>query len=102
VFYKFRQDKDLKIFPSIQGYYEYTEGMFVNDVLQTGTTMNIANLGLGLDLFYKQFALNTSFQLPIYEQKAYGNMANACKLMIGLTFNFNQKKYLFNIKQTSA
>ncbi|MBK7181770.1 MAG: hypothetical protein IPH89_01930 [Bacteroidetes bacterium] len=102
VFFKFRQEKDFKIFPSIQGYYEYTEGLFINDVLQAGTTMNIANAGIGLDLFYKQFALNTSFQVPVYEQKINGNMANACKLMVGLTFNFNQKKYLFNKKQTSA
>jgi hypothetical protein len=64
--------------------------------------MNIANAGIGVDLFYKQFALNTSFQVPVYEQKINGNMANACKLMVGLTFNFNQKKYLLNKKQTSA
>lgn len=99
VFLKLREGKDFKIFPAIQGYYEYSEGLYINDVHQRGTTMNIANVGIGLDLFYKNFALNTSFQLPVYEQKFYGNMANTCKAMVGLTYSFNQNKYLIKSKK---
>jgi len=99
IFFKLREGKDFKIFPSVQGYYEYTKGLYIDDIHQHATTMNIANAGLGIDLFYKNFAINTSFQLPIFEQNFYGNMANSCKAMVGLTYSFNQKKYLIKSKK---
>lgn len=101
LFYKFRQDKNLKLIPSLQGYYEYTKGVYINDMYQQGTNVSIATAGVGLDIFYKNVALNTSFQLPVYEQKAANNLSTAGKFMIGLTYNFNQKKYLIKSKQTS-
>lgn len=99
IFMKLRQDKDLKIFPSIQGYYEYTKGLYISSIYQNNTKVSIASIGAGIDLFYKNFSLNTSFQVPVYEQKYYSNMANTCKIMIGLTYSFNQNKYLIKSKQ---
>ena len=101
VFYKFRQDKDLKIFPSIQGYYEYTKGLYIKNIYQQATEMNVATGGVGLDVFYKQIAINTSFHFPVYEKKFDGNMATAGKFMIGLTYSFNQKNYLLKSKKES-
>lgn len=101
IFYKFRQDKDLKLFPSIQGYYEYTKGLYINKVYQSATEMNIATAGIGLDVFYKQISVNTSFQLPVYEKKFDGNIATAGKFLVGLTYSFNQKKYLLKSKKES-
>ena len=95
IFYKFRQEKDFKIFPSIQGYYEYSKGVYINNLLQESTEMNIATGGLGLDIFYKQLLINTSFHIPFYEKKFEYNPMLAGKFMVGLTYNFNQKKYLF-------
>lgn len=99
LFYKFRQDKDFKIFPSIQGYYEYTKGLYINDIYQEGTTMNIFSSGIGLDVFYKNVALNLSFQLPVYEERFKNNMGSGCRAMAGITYSFNQKKYLLNRKK---
>jgi len=99
LFYKFRQEEIFKIFPSVQAYYEYSKGLYINDVHQGATTMNIFNAGVGVDLFYKNFALNMSFQLPVYEQKYESNMANTSKVMVGLTYNFNQTKYLIKSKK---
>ena len=101
VFYKFRQEKDLKIFPSVQGYYEYTKGLYINKVYQIGTEMDVATAGLGLDIFYKQVSINTAFHLPVYEKRFDGNLATAGKFMVGLTYSFNQKKYLLKSKKES-
>ncbi|MBL7884834.1 MAG: hypothetical protein JNL69_12245 [Bacteroidia bacterium] len=98
IFYKFRQEKDLKLFPSIQTYYEHTEGLYVFDKLQKATKMEVFNAGIGLDVFYKNIALNMSFQLPVYEKRFESNLQNTSKMMIGLTYNFNQKKYLIKSK----
>lgn len=98
LFYKFRQEKDLKLFPSIQAYYEHTEGLYVFDQLQKATKMEVFNAGVGLDLFYKNVTLNMSFQLPVYEKRFESNLQNTSKMMIGLTYNFNQKKYLIKSK----
>ncbi len=98
VFYKFRQDKTLKLFPSIQGYYEYTNGVYIDNVYEAGTRTKVLTGGVGVDFFYKNFSLNTSYQLPIYENKIGNNLATAGKLMAGVTYNFNQKKYLISSK----
>jgi hypothetical protein len=50
--------------------------------------------GAGLDVFYKNISLSTSFQYPIYEETIPGNLSSAGKLMIGIIYNFNQAKYL--------
>ncbi len=99
VFFKFREGKNLKLFPSIQGYYEYSKGLYINNELQPATQMNIACGGVGLDMFYKNFTLNMSFQLPVYEKKYESNLENSCKAMVGLTYSFNQMKYLLKSKK---
>lgn len=99
LFYKFRQEKNLKVFPSVQAYYEYSDGLRIANEHQEATTMSLATVGVGVDLFYKQFALNASFQLPVYEKKFDSNMVTAGKLMVGITFNFNQKNYLLHKKE---
>jgi len=99
VFFKLRQDKNFKIFPSAQFYYEYSKGLFINNKLQEQTTMSILNAGLGLDMYYKNLAFNISFQLPVYEVKYESNMANTSRAMIGIGYNFNQLKYLIKSKK---
>ncbi|MGB3948506.1 MAG: hypothetical protein WBM13_11010 [Bacteroidia bacterium] len=98
LFYKFRQDKNLKLIPSIQLYHEYTKGLFINNTYQAETTMNVATGGVGLDIFYNNISINSSFQLPVYEKKSSFNLEMCGRFMIGLTYNFNQKKYLMGSK----
>jgi hypothetical protein len=94
VFLKLRSDKKLKLFPSLQGYYEYDNGLFIHNAYQNGTTMNVAMAGIGVDTFYKNISLNVSFQLPVYEGSMSTNLSNAGKFMVGITYSFNQHKYL--------
>jgi hypothetical protein len=99
IFYKFRQSKALKIFPSLQLYHEYCKGVYIGDAYEQGTAMNNLTAGIGTDIFYKQFALNASYHLPLYEQELEGNLSEAGKFMIGITFSFNQKKYLLKSRK---
>lgn len=101
IFYKFRQDKNLKIFPSIQGFYEYTNGEYIGDTYQAATRMSSATAGIGIDVFFKNISVNTLFSIPVYEKKIANNMALAGKFLLGITYNFNQKKYLLKSKKES-
>lgn len=100
LFVKLRSDKKLKLFPSLQAYYEYSNGLFIDGRYQNGTTMNIAMAGIGLDVFYKNVSLNASFQLPVYEETMAANLSSAGKFMIGIAYNFNQKSYLLKSKRS--
>lgn len=101
VFYKFRQEKQLKLYPSVQCYEEYTKGLYIHNVYQPATEMSVITAGAGLDVFYKQLMLSLSYQAPVYEKAFDHNLAMAGKLMIGLTFNFDQQKYLLKSKKES-
>lgn len=99
LFIKLREEKKLKIFPSLQGFYEYTNGFFIDNKYVNGTTVNCLMGGAGLDVYYKNVSINTSFQLPMYEDILQSDLACAGRLMIGLTYSFNQNKYLIHRKQ---
>lgn len=101
LFVKLRSGKKLKIFPSLQAYYEYSNGLFVEGRYQNGTTMNIAMAGPGLDLFYKNISLNASLQLPVYEETMPINLSSAGRFMIGISYNFNQVNYLLKSKKSN-
>jgi len=98
IFFKFKK-KDLVFVPSVQLYYEYSKGLYVNTSIQKGTGMNCLLSGPGLDLFYKNISLTTAVQLRAYEKLQEGNLACAGRIVVGLTYNFNQKKYLINRKE---
>ncbi len=98
VFFKFKVN-DFIIIPSVQSYYEYTKGHFINKDLQKGTSMNCLLTGPGLDLYYKTFSLSTTFQFKAYEKIEGNNLNSKGRFVVGLTYNFNQKKYLFKKKE---
>jgi hypothetical protein len=82
--------------PAIQNYYEYTNGMLMNNEYMESTKMNVLYSGIGFDFFYKNIGLTTSFQLKIAEETSNGKLAGTSRLALGLTYNFKQKKYLIN------
>lgn len=92
------QVKKVLIIPSVQSYYEYTNGLLVNNVLQKGTKMNSLLLGPGLDFNYKNIGLNLGYQFRIFEETNTYNLQNAGRFMIGLNYNFNQRKYILGKK----
>ncbi|HEY1039468.1 MAG TPA: hypothetical protein VGF30_08700 [Bacteroidia bacterium] len=89
---------DFIFIPSAQLYYEYTKGLYVNHSLQKGTQMNCLLAGPGLDVFYKNVSLSASVQFRAYEETATNNLSSSGRIVVGLTYNFNQKKYLFGKK----
>jgi hypothetical protein len=93
IFYKMKTGNFILI-PSVQVYYEYCKGLYVNTSIQEGTGMNCLLAGPGFDLFYKNISLNLAMQFRTYEQIDQNDLKSAGRLVAGLTYNFNQKKYL--------
>ena len=93
LFYTFPVIKNIKIVPSVQTFYEYSKGEKLNGELTGEHEMNNLMSGLGLDLFYKNIALNTGVQLNAYNGPT-DHLQSAGKVHIGVTYNFNQLYYL--------
>ncbi|MEJ6980173.1 hypothetical protein WG906_06910 [Pedobacter sp. P351] len=97
LFYTMPIGKNFKAVPSIQTFYEYSKGEKLNSILTGEHEMNNLMTGLGLDLFYKNIALNTGFQLNAYSAPTE-HLKSAGKVHFGITYNFNQLYYLINKK----
>lgn len=54
-------------------------------------------LAAGLDVYYKNFSLNTSFQLPVYTA-ATDHPASAGRMVVSVGYSFKQTKYLLHGK----
>lgn len=101
LFYKIPMKQSILV-PSLQYYSEYTKGLTVKGVAIDGTSMNIAMLGPGLDFFHKNIGINLGFHYTINEDVSSNNLSSAGRMVIGLSYNFNQKKYLFSRKENST
>ena len=44
---------------------------------------------LGLNVYYKAFSINISFQLNVYEQLSAGYLKNAGSAILGLNYSFS-------------
>lgn len=97
VFYKFNT-RNWAFIPSINSYYEYTKGLFIKEKLTKGTEMNELMVGLGLDVFYKNFGLNCGFQKTIHQHYHENSLTSVGRLFVSLTYNFDQRKYLIRSK----
>ncbi|GIV26513.1 MAG: hypothetical protein KatS3mg027_0327 [Bacteroidia bacterium] len=91
--------KDWLFIPSWQSYYEYTKGLYIQNNYILGTKMNVLLSGVGLDINYKQIALSFAGQWRLYEEKtSMDAMKSKGRMIIGLTYNFNQRNYLIKEK----
>jgi hypothetical protein len=96
MFFKFKY-KNWMFVPSWQNYYEYTKGLYVDKQYVSGTLMNVWLSGIGMDVNYKNIQLNMGWQWKVYEQRtSEDQLKNKGRFYVGLTYNFNQRKYLFN------
>lgn len=93
IFYKLKFN-DFIFIPSIQSYYENTNGLYINDVKQEGTSMDCLLSGPGLDIYYKNFSFSTAIQFKAYEKTNEDNLNSKGRIIFGLTYNFNQRNYL--------
>jgi hypothetical protein len=82
--------KNIKFFPSVVANYEYTKGVYIFKKLQENTNMNALLLGPSLDVSYKNFVFNTSFQFNVYERVSSQSLSTAGRLVLALTYNFKK------------
>lgn len=88
LFYKI-SIKKIVLYPSVQCNYEYSKGLFVSNKSINGTGVNSFLLGPGLDLYYRNFSINTAWQFTTYENIDAGALKSAGRLSFGLTYSFN-------------
>ena len=91
VFYKL-QYKEVSFYPSVQANYEFAEGLKIKNVLQQNTQVNSLLVGPGLDIYYKSFSINTSWQFTAFENVRDGNLKSAGRISVGLNYSFSKKE----------
>ncbi|WP_426490914.1 hypothetical protein [Hymenobacter sp. 102] len=82
-----------QLYPSAQFFYEKTKGETFEGRRTGEHAMNNALLGPGLDVYYKNFSLNTSFQLPVYTATT-DHPASAGRMVVAVGYSFHQSNYL--------
>ena len=97
LFYRVALGENWQLYPSAQFFYEKTKGEMLEDQLTGEHAMNNALLGPGLDVYYKNFSLNTGFQLPIYTAET-DHPASGGRLVVSVGYSFKQTKYLLGRK----
>ena len=97
LFYRLPLGTSWQVYPSAQFFYENTQGEMLEGQLTGEHAMNNALLGPGLDIYYKNVSLNTSFQLPVYTAET-DHPASAGRLVLSVGYSFNQTKYLLHGK----
>ena len=97
LFYRVPLGENWQVYPSAQFFYEKTKGEMLDGQLTGEHATNNALLGPGLDVYYKNFSLNTSFQLPIYTAET-DHPASAGRLVLSVGYSFKQTKYLLGHK----
>ena len=93
LFYRVARGEKWQFYPSAQFYYEKTDGEMLDGQLTHEHEMNAALLGPGLDVYYKNFSLNTSVQFPVYTA-ATDHPASAGRLVVAVGYSLNQTKFL--------
>ena len=93
LFYRVARGESWQFYPSAQFYYEKTAGEMLDGQLTHEHEMNAALLGPGLDVYYKNFSLNTSVQFPVYTA-ATDHPASAGRLVLAVGYSLNQTKFL--------
>jgi hypothetical protein len=93
LFYKF-QLKNTTVFTSVLANYEFSNGLIIQNKLLSDTKINVLLLGPSIDVVFNKLTLNASYQFNAYERVSSHALSNAGRFVIGVTYNFNQNKYL--------
>ncbi|QKG59215.1 hypothetical protein GKZ68_21295 (plasmid) [Hymenobacter sp. BRD128] len=99
LFYRFAFGSDWQVYPSAQFFYEKTNGELYEGQLTGEHALNNALLGPGLDVYYKNVSLNTSFQLPVYTA-ATDHTASAGRFVVSVGYSFKQTTYWLGKKRS--
>ena len=98
LFCRFRAASDFYIMPTVQGYYEKSNGVSVNGEILAGTSMHVAMAGPCLELYYRNVSFRSSFEWPVFEHQETNRPGSAGRLVIGLQYHFNQRQFIFHKK----
>ncbi|MBP9069478.1 MAG: hypothetical protein KBG47_08220 [Bacteroidia bacterium] len=101
LFFRYKK-KNWMFMASINSYYERTSGLYIHNVLQTGTEMNELMCGLGMDVYYKNIGLSIGAQRTVHQHNQSGELRSVGRFLVSLSYNFNQRKYLFKGKKEDA
>ncbi|RZK59775.1 transporter [Pedobacter sp. Leaf41] len=87
IFYTQRVGKTVQVMPSAQFFYEYSGGEKYQGIKTGEHVMNNLMGGVGVDVFYKNMALNAGLQKNVWEAKTDHPMS-AGRVHLGITYNF--------------
>lgn len=93
VFYKL-EGKQITWMPSIKSGYEYMKGVYINDVLETGTGTNSMVLGPGIDAFVGKLGFSLTTQFAVYDKQPFPVLANSGQIIGSITYNFGTNNFL--------
>jgi hypothetical protein len=102
LFYKINFNEKWTLIPSLQNYYEYSNGLYINNKYVSTTKMNVLFVGPGVDIFYKNLQWTCSVQFKTVEEKKELKLKSSLKFTTGFTYNFNQMRFPFKKKDTGA
>ncbi len=88
-----RLGKNWQIMPSAQFFYEKSGGETYKGIKTGEHEMNNLMGGVGVDLYYKNIALNVGMQRNIW-QVTTDHPQSSAKIYVGITYNINQLYYL--------
>ncbi|HNR19057.1 MAG TPA: hypothetical protein PKN75_06545 [Bacteroidia bacterium] len=97
-FYKCIINDRWTVIPSFQNYYEYSNGIYYNDVNARLTKMNVLYSGAGVDVFYKNIQWSCVVQVKTAEERMPGKMQSALKITTGIVYNFSQEDFVIKSK----
>ena len=98
VFYRLGNETRM-VLPQVQIYYERMSGVQLDNIIQEGTMMHVLMAGVGADVYINRLAVNVGWHRAIFEETASGNPEAKFRATIGVTWNFNQTKYLLKTKE---
>jgi hypothetical protein len=90
VFYKIKIG-NVAVYPSVMANYEYTKGIVTKNKLDETTALNCLMAGPGLDIYYKAFSMNTSWQFTAAEKISNGNLKSVGRISVGINYSFGGK-----------
>lgn len=93
VFYRLGNETKM-VLPQVQMYYERMRGVRMENIMQEGTMMHVLMAGVGADVYLNRLAINFGWHRAVFEETEFGNPEAKFRATIGITWNFNQTKYL--------
>ena len=84
--------KKVALYPTVLCNYEFTKGLYTKNTLDKATAVNSLLIGPGVEVYYKNAAMNASCQFTLYENQQNNQLKNVGRLTVGINYSFENKK----------